>query len=168
MRRWEARDLEPFAAINADPEVMEHFPALLSRAESAALIESIEAGFEEEGFGLWALQPHGEEEIIGFTGLKSVPPEMPFSPAIEVGWRLARSHWGKGLATEAARAAVEFGFGELGLDEIVAFTTRGNRRSRAVMERLGMQRDPAGDFRHPLIDPDSPLSEHVLYRLRAG
>ena len=154
--------------MNADPEVMEHFPGLLSRAESAALIASLEAGFEEEGFGLWAMQPRGEKEMVGFTGLKSVPPEMPFSPAIEVGWRLARSHWGRGLATEAARAALEFGFGELGLDEIVAFTTPANSRSRAVMERLGMKRDPTGDFRHPLIDPDSPHSEHVLYRLGPG
>ena len=145
---------------------MELFPKLHSRAESKAQIESIEVGFEEEGFGFWALQPHGEEEIIGFAGLKSAPPEMPFSPAIEVGWRLARSHLGRGLATEAARAAIDFGFDEIGLDEIVAFTTPANTRSLAVMERLGMTRDPAGDFRHPFIDPDSPLSEHVLYRLR--
>lgn len=145
---------------------MEHFPATLSRGESETLIARSEECFERLGFGLWALQLRGEGSMAGFVGLNPVPDEMPFSPAVEIGWRLARSHWSRGFATEAARAAVDFGFERIGLDELVSFTTTTNSRSRAVMERLGMSRDPAEDFVHPTLPVDSPQSPHVLYRLR--
>lgn len=144
---------------------MEHFPAPLSRAQSDDLIEAIEAGFEVNGFGLWALELRESGEFIGFTGLAVPSFEAHFTPAVEVGWRLARSAWGRGYATEAARAALAFGFEQAGLDEIVSLTTVGNRRSRAVMERLGMTHDPAGDFDHPGIPVGHPQRRHVLYRL---
>jgi RimJ/RimL family protein N-acetyltransferase len=165
LRRWEPRDLGPLAELNADPEVMEHFPSTHTSTESAFLIERMEAGFERDGFGLWAVEPKGEDACVGFVGLNPVPDEMPFAPAVEVGWRLARSHWGRGIATEAALAAVEFGFEQVRLEEIVSFTYEGNSRSKAVMEHLGMTRDPAKDFDHPLLSAQSALRRHVLYRL---
>lgn len=168
LRRWREADLVPFAAMNADPEVMEHFPAPLSRAESDALVEKIEAGFERHGFGLWALESRADGTFLGFTGLSVPSFEAPFTPAVEVGWRLARFAWGHGYATEAARAALGVAFGELRLGEVVSFTSVRNVRSRAVMERLGMTRDPADDFEHPLIAAGDPLRPHVLYRVRAG
>jgi RimJ/RimL family protein N-acetyltransferase len=145
---------------------MEHFPAPLSRAQSDELIEAIEAGFEVNGFGLWALELRESGEFIGFTGLAVPAFEAHFTPAVEVGWRLARSAWGNGYATEAARAALAFGFEEAGLDEIVSFTTAGNRRSLAVMERLGMSHDPADDFDHPGLPAGHPQRPHVLCRLK--
>jgi ribosomal-protein-alanine N-acetyltransferase len=145
---------------------MEHFPARLSRAQSDDLIEAIEAGFEAHGFGLWALETREGGEFIGFTGLAVPTFEAHFMPAVEVGWRLARSAWGCSYATEAARAALDFGFGEAGLDEVVSFTTPANQRSRAVMERLGMSHDPADDFDHPSLPAGHALRRHVLYRLR--
>ncbi len=144
---------------------MEHFPAPLSRAESDELIERIEAGFEIHGFGLWALELREGGEFIGFAGLAVPGFEAHFTPAVEVGWRLARSAWGNGYATEAGRAALAFGFEQVRLDEIVSFTTAANHRSRAVMERLGMSRDPADDFDHPSLPPGRPQRPHVLYRL---
>ena len=168
LRRWRLEDLPPFAALNADPVVMAYFPATLSPSESAALVERIEASFEVNGFGLWAVEIPGEAACIGFVGLAPVDFDVFFAPAIEVGWRLARDFWGRGLATEAARAAVAFGFQEHGLPEVVSFTTHENARSRAVMERLGMRRDPAEDFDHPLLPADDPLCRHVLYRLNPG
>lgn len=167
LRRWRAEDREPFAALNADPEVMEHFPAPLSRAESDALFDAIEAGFGRHGFGLWALEPLDDGGLIGFTGLALPRFEAHFTPVVEVGWRLARPAWGQGYATEAARAALAYGFGQAGLTEVVSFTTVANVRSRAVMERLGMTRDPAEDFDHPSLPPDHPQRRHVLYRLAA-
>jgi ribosomal-protein-alanine N-acetyltransferase len=166
LRRWRDADREAFAAINADPRVMEHFLAALSREESDELIDRIEDGFEERGFGLWALEAGGGE-LIGFTGLSVPEFDAPFTPAVEVGWRLAFSAWGSGYATEAAVAALGFGFERCGLEEVVSFTSAGNRRSRAVMERIGMRRDPAGDFDHPMIPAGHPLRRHVLYRIRA-
>jgi RimJ/RimL family protein N-acetyltransferase len=145
---------------------MEHFPARLSRAQSDDLIEVIEAGFEVNGSGLWALETRESGEFIGFTGLSVPTFEAHFTPAVEVGWRLARSAWGEGYATEAARAALAFGFGEGDLDEVVSFTTPANRRSRAVMERLGMSHDPADDFGHPGIPVGHSQRRHVLYRIR--
>lgn len=145
---------------------MEHFPAPLTRAQSDELVERIEAGFEEHGFGLWALEARERGEFIGFTGLAVPGFEAHFTPAVEVGWRLARSAWGNGYATEAGRAALSFGFERAGLEEIVSLTTAGNERSRAVMERLGMSRDPADDFDHPTIAPGHPQRPHVLYRIR--
>jgi RimJ/RimL family protein N-acetyltransferase len=166
LRRWRPEDLSPFAALNADPAVMEYLPATLSSAESAALVERIEASFEASGFGLWAVEVLGEAACVGFVGLAPVDFDVSFAPAVEVGWRLARPFWGRGFATEGAAAAVAFGFQEGGLAEVVSFTVEGNRRSRAVMERLGMRRDPEEDFDHPLLDVSDPLRRHVLYRLR--
>jgi len=167
LRRWRPADREPFAAINADPAVMEHFPEPLTREQSDLLIERIEAGFERSGYGLWALETRAGGELIGFTGLADVPYETPFTPAVEIGWRLARPAWGAGYASEGARAALAFGFGVAGLEEIVSFATVGNERSRAVMRRIGMERDRDGDFEHPRLPAGHPLAPHVLYRLAA-
>ncbi len=165
LRRWHPEDLEPFAALNADPEVMAYFPAPLTPEQSDALVGRIEQLFDDEGFGLWAVEVPGVAPFIGFVGLSRATFEAPFTPAVEVGWRLARVHWGQGYATEAATASLGFGFGELGLAEIVSFTARVNERSRAVMERLDMRHDPAEDFDHPRVPETSPLRPHVLYRM---
>jgi RimJ/RimL family protein N-acetyltransferase len=154
--------------MNADPAVMEHFPATLTRRQSDELVERIEAGFEAHGFGLWALELRGSGELIGFTGLSVPAFEAHFTPAVEVGWRLARSAWGNGYATEAGTAALAFGFDEAGLDEIVSFATVDNRRSRRAMERIGMSRDPKDDFDHPGLPEGHPLRRHVLYRASAA
>jgi RimJ/RimL family protein N-acetyltransferase len=166
LRPWRESDFEPFAAMNADPLVMEHFPAVQSRAESDASARRAMAAIEAQGWGQWALEVVGGAPFIGFTGLAVKTFEAPFTPCTEVGWRLAREAWGRGYATEAARAAIEFGFGELRLDEIVSYTALGNARSIAVMQRLGMRRDI--EFDHPLVAPGSPIRRHVLYRLAAG
>ena len=165
LRRWRGEDRAPFAALNADPRVMEHFPAVLSRAESDALAERIEAHFAEHGFGLWALEAPGVASFVGYVGLVWARFAAPFTPCVEVGWRLAAEHWGRGYAPEAARAAAAHGFGELGLREIVSFTVPANANSRRVMEKLGMIRDPADDFDHPALPPGHRLRRHVLYRL---
>ncbi|HET6998837.1 MAG TPA: GNAT family N-acetyltransferase [Solirubrobacterales bacterium] len=165
LRGWLPEDGEPFAALNADPTVMEFFVAPLSRAESDDLIGRIEVGFAQRGFGLWAMELRSSGEFIGFTGLATPPFEAHFTPAVEIGWRLARSAWGHGYATEAARASLAFGFERAGLGEIVSFAVVGNRRSRAVMERLGMTHDPAEDFDHPHLPAGDPLRRHALYRI---
>jgi len=165
LRQWRVPDLDPFAALNADPEVMRHFPAPLMREESDALAESARARIEERGWGLWAVEVVGSAAFIGFIGLAEPRFDAHFTPAVELGWRLARRHWGRGYAVEGARAAAAFGFEEVGLDEIVSFTTVANERSRRVMERLGMTHDAADDFQHPLLAPDDPIRPHVLYRL---
>jgi RimJ/RimL family protein N-acetyltransferase len=167
LRRWQPRDRAAFAAMNKDAEVMEHFPATLSKAQSVAMIERAEACFERRGYGLWAIELRDGEPFIGFAGLSPVAPPLPFAPAVEVGWRLARPFWGRGFATEAAAAVVTFGFAERGLREIVSYTAVGNERSRRVMERLGMRRDAAEDFDHPLLGEMDRLRRHVLYRLDA-
>lgn len=165
LRRWRDTDLEPFAALNADPIVMEHLPALLSRAESDAFVARIEAHFDAHDFGLFAVEVRATGEFIGFVGLWPADFDAPFTPAVEVGWRLARTAWRRGYATEAARAVVCDGFERLGLDEIVSFTAQVNERSWRVMERLGMSRDPAADFDHPKVQKGHRLERHVLYRL---
>jgi RimJ/RimL family protein N-acetyltransferase len=165
LRRWRDADLDAYAALNADPEVMEHFPSTLTREESRRSIEIIEARFDDLGYGLWAAEVPEVASCIGFIGLNPATFDAPFTPAVEVGWRLARRHWGNGYATEGARAALAFGFDTLGLDEIVSFTTPGNRRSWRVMEKIGMTRDPADDFDHPVIADGHPLRRHVLYRI---
>jgi len=165
MRRWQASDLEPFAALNADPVVMEHFPAVLTRRESDALVARIEAGFDERGYGLWALETKADATMIGFCGLELQTFPAPFTPAVEVGWRLAHHAWGHGYASEAARAAIAFAFDEVHLDEVVSMTAVSNVRSQRVMERIGMTRDHGADFMHPKVPAGSPLRPHVLYRL---
>jgi RimJ/RimL family protein N-acetyltransferase len=165
LRQWVDSDREPYAALNADAETMAYFPSTLSRDESDAMVGRIQAGLERNGWGLWAVEH--ECEFLGFTGLAVPSFDAAFTPAVEVGWRFARSAWGKGFATEAARAAVAFGYGRLGLAEIVSFTTVANQRSRRVMERIGMTTDPADDFLHPRLDEGSPIRPHVLYRLAA-
>jgi RimJ/RimL family protein N-acetyltransferase len=165
MRRWRESDREPFAELNADPYVMEYFPAALTRAQSDALIAMIEAGFDRRGYGLWALQLLATGEFVGFTGLEVPSFQAHFTPAVEVGWRLARSAWGQGYATEAARAALAFGFEQEGLGEIVSFTSMANLRSQAVMERLGMTRDACEDFDHPALEQGHRLRRHVLYSI---
>lgn len=164
MRQWVESDLDPFAALNADPDVMEFFPAPLTRAESDALAERARADLDRRGYGLWALQVKATGEFIGFTGLAWQTFPAHFTPALEVGWRLARAAWGHGYASEAAAAAVARGFDASDVDEIVSMTARANVRSRRVMERLGMAHDPADDFLHPRVPDTSPLKAHVLYR----
>ena len=166
LRPWEDRDLEPFAALNADPKVMEFFPKCLDRRESDALARRIVEGFVERGFGLWAVEVPGVADFIGFVGLSVPTFEAHFTPCVEVGWRLAAAHWGKGYATEGAQVALAFGFFELGAEEIVSFTVPANRKSRQVMERLGMTYSPADDFEHPGLPEGHRLRPHVLYRLR--
>jgi ribosomal-protein-alanine N-acetyltransferase len=166
LRPWREADLEPFAALNADPRVMEFMAGLLDRAGSDALVARAQAHFDTQGFGLWAMEVPGVAPFTGFVGLMRPRFEAHFTPCVEVGWRLAFAHWGKGYATEAARAALAFGFGTAGLDEIVSFTAAGNARSRAVMARLGMVHDPREDFDHPSLPADHPLRRHVLYRAR--
>jgi len=165
LRPWREEDLAPFAALNADPEVMEYFPRTLTRAESDNVAEAIAAHFDAHGFGLWAVEVPGVAPFIGFTGLSVPRFEAPFTPAVEVGWRLARAWWGRGYASEAARVALAFGFETLALDEIVSFTAAGNLRSRRVMQRIGMHEDVPGAFDHPALAEGHPLRAHVLYRL---
>jgi len=168
LRCWRETDREPFAALNADPFVMEYFPARLTRADSDQLIAKIESGFDQRGYGLWALELRTTGEFIGFTGLDTPSFEAHFTPAVEVGWRLARSAWGQGYATEAGLTSVGFGFEEAGLGEIVSFTSAANLRSRAVMKRIGMTHDPLDDFDHPDLEEGDDLRRHVLYRMSAG
>jgi RimJ/RimL family protein N-acetyltransferase len=168
LRRWCAADREPFAQLNSDPAVMEHLPALLTRAESDGLIARIEAGFEERGYGLWAVELRATGGLVGFAGLEVPSFAAHFTPAVEIGWRLARSAWGQGYATEAAKASLAFGFEQAGIGEIVSFTSTANARSQAVMRRLGMTRNPADDFDHPDLAQGHPLRRHVLYRIAAS
>jgi RimJ/RimL family protein N-acetyltransferase len=168
LRSWRDSDREPFAALNADPVVMEHFVAPLSHAESDALVDRIEAAFEEHGWGLWAVEVPGVAEFIGFIGLAVPGFDAPFTPCVEVGWRLARSAWGHGYAPEGATEALRFAFDDLGLDEVVSFTSVGNAKSRRVMEKLGMTHDPADDFDHPRVPAGHRISRHVLYRIRCS
>ncbi|MGQ0805236.1 MAG: GNAT family N-acetyltransferase [Actinomycetota bacterium] len=165
LRRWRDDDCEPFARLNADPVVMEHFPGRLTRAKSDDFVDRIEAGFEERGYGLWAVEVPGVTPFIGFVGLNPAAFDAPFTPALEVGWRLDRSAWGQGYATEGGRAALGFAFDELGVDEVVSFTTVRNDRSRRVMERLGLRHDSDDDFEHPELPEGHPIRPHVLYRI---
>jgi ribosomal-protein-alanine N-acetyltransferase len=169
LRRWRPEDRPPFAALNADPEVMQHFPAPLTRSESDAFVDMIEQAMERDGWGLWAMEERASGRFLGFTGLARPRFEAPFMPAVEIGWRLARPAWGQGFASEAARAAAAFAFDAGGLDELVSMTVVANERSRAVMRRLGMTHDPADDFDHPSIGTEHEhLRRHVLYRLSAA
>ncbi len=165
MRRWRESDRDPFAEMSADPVVMEYYPSVADRSASDADVDRYEAHFEAHGFGLWAVEAPGVAPFIGYVGLSRPTFEAHFMPAVEVGWRLGVRYWGQGYATEAAQAAVDVGFRELGLDEIVSFTVPANFRSRRVMERLGMTHDPADDFDHPRLPEGHRLRRHVLCRL---
>jgi RimJ/RimL family protein N-acetyltransferase len=161
LREWRDEDAAPFATMSADPEVLRYLSA-----PDAEWIARMRAHFAVHGFGNFVVELPGEAPFIGVIGLNHVRWTLPFTPAVEAGWRLARPYWGKGYAVEAARAAIEDGFGRLGFREIVAYTVPGNRASRQVMERLGMTRDPAEDFDHPSRPEGDSLRRHVLYRLR--
>lgn len=163
LRRWRESDREPFAAMGADPEVMRYFPATLTRAESDALAARADALFDQHGYGLWALEHASSGTFLGFTGLAPMPVGIPGSGGVEVGWRLAREFRGRGYATEAARAALGFAFGELALSEVHSITAVINLPSRAVMERLGMTF--VDEFEHPRVALGSTLRPHVRYRI---
>jgi RimJ/RimL family protein N-acetyltransferase len=165
LRAWREADREPHAVMNEDPAVMEHFPGTMTREQSDEMFDRVQAHWREFGWGLWAVDVPGEAPFIGFVGVARQV--APGRPVVEVGWRLARAHWGRGFATEAAERSLAFGFETLDLDEIVSFTVPQNARSRAVMERIGMHRDPEDDFDHPRIDAARypQLVRHVLYRL---
>lgn len=166
LRDWRDEDAEPYAVLNADPRVMEFFPKQLSRAESDAQMAAIRAFISDHGYGLYAAEEKASGAFIGFIGLAPVSFEAAFTPATEVGWRLARRAWGSGYATEGARAVVVDAFGRLGFSALVSFTAEWNTRSRRVMEKIGMTRDPRDDFMHPSLPPDHKLARHVLYRIR--
>lgn len=170
LRPWTDADRGPFAAMTANPDVMRHFPAVLSRTESDAWIDRTMRKTSERGWGFWALDYLAEgapaPQFAGFTGLNIPEPQLPLGPCVEVGWRLAPQFWGLGLASEAAGLALRAGFESLGLDEIVAITTLRNTRSRAVMQRLGMQESPADEFDHPAFPPDSIERHCCVYRLK--
>jgi RimJ/RimL family protein N-acetyltransferase len=165
LRRWLEPDRALFARMNADPKVMEHLQGPMPRERSDGFVDRIEAHWDQRGWGLWAVEVPGAAPFIGYVGLW--PADYVAPGMVEVGWRLAHEHWGHGYATEAAREALRFGFTEVGLDEIVSFTVPQNERSRRVMERIGLVRDPSGDFDHPRVDAAAypQLVRHVLYRL---
>ncbi|PXA68620.1 GNAT family N-acetyltransferase [Cryobacterium arcticum] len=165
LRRWVDSDRDPFARLTTDAEVMRFFPAPLDRVQSDGLAARADALFDLYGYGLWALERQDTGEFIGFTGLAPMPEGIPGSGGVEVGWRLARAAWGHGFATEAATAALRFGFDTVGLTEVNSITSVVNIRSRRVMERLGMQ--PVDEFDHPRLALGSPLRRHVRYRLPA-
>jgi RimJ/RimL family protein N-acetyltransferase len=164
LRDWRASDREPFAALNADPEVMRHFPAPLSRAASDASIDAWRERFARQGWSNGAVELAATGTFVGFVGLSVPRRTLPCSPCVEIGWRLARAHWGRGYATEAARAALAAGFERIGLDAIVSFTALGNAPSRRVMERIGMA-DTGRDFEHPGVPEGHPLRMHCLYAI---
>ena len=167
LRQWLPKDLPEFAALNADPEVMRYFPSVLDRQTSDALAAKAEALIAERGWGFWVAEDRASGQLAGMIGLHIPAPELPFSPCVEVGWRLARPFWGQGLATEGAKAALDFAWNVLKLDEVVSFTAVSNKPSQAVMQRLGMKAD-AQTFLHPALPAEHTLAEHCLYRIRCA
>ena len=168
LRQWRDDDVAAFAELSADPAVMRYLVPFADRAAMDVWFAAARTHWEDHGFGPWVVELPGEAPFIGVVGLSNLRFALPFAPAVEAAWRLAHRYWGRGYAHEAARAAIDDGFGRLGLEEIVAFTVPGNPASRRVMEKLGMTRDPAEDFdfEHPRLPPGHPLRRHVLYRLR--
>ncbi|CAI1772338.1 Uncharacterised protein [Serratia entomophila] len=164
LRPWHDDDLPAFAALNADPQVMRYFPATMTAEESRAQAERIRAFMQQHGWGLWAVEVKGGAPFIGFVGLARPGDDLPCSPGIEIGWRLAAAHWGNGYATEAARTTLECAFGTLHLPEVMSFTAENNQPSRRVMTRIGMRFD-GETFLHPRLPAGHPLQKHVLYRL---
>lgn len=165
LRSWREEDREPFAAMNADPRVMEFFPSVQTREQSDLLVNRAAEVFREHGFQFWACEEKASGRFIGFIGLSRPMFEAAFQPCVEIGWRLAHHAWGKGYATEGAKRALRYGFEELGLPEIVSFTATTNLRSIHVMEKIGMKRDVGGTFAHPRVPVGHALSVHVLYRI---
>ena len=165
LRQWRAEDREPFARLNSDPRVVEFLPGAMSRQESDLLADRIEAHFRQHGFGLWAVEIAGVTPFAGFIGLSIPRFEAHFTPCVEIGWRLDAACWNRGYATEGARAALEYAFASLQLDEVVSFTVPANVRSRRVMAKLGMTHSTRDDFDHPGLPAGHPLQRHVLYRL---
>lgn len=165
LRRWREADLDPYTAMNADARVMEYFPRLLTKEDSAQHIARLEAHFEENNFGILAAELKATGELIGFVGMQRVPFEAHFTPAVEIGWRIAYPHWGQGYATEGALEVLRDGFERLQLAEVVALTATGNLRSRRVMEKLGMTRNPQDDFENPRVEVGHWLRPHVAYRI---
>jgi RimJ/RimL family protein N-acetyltransferase len=163
LRQWREEDRDAWAALNADPQVMRYFLSTHDRAKADETFDRISSELDERGWGLWAVDLDGQ--FLGFTGLAVPGFEAPFMPAVEIGWRLSKDAWGNGYATEAARAALDHGFGPAGLDEIVSFTATTNLPSQRVMQRIGMTHDEAGDFDHPRLEPGHRLERHVLYRI---
>jgi RimJ/RimL family protein N-acetyltransferase len=164
LREWELRDRPLFAQMNADPMVMEHFPRRLDEKASGHLVERFQKHFKLHGFGMYAVDLKATNSFIGFVGLEHVESKFPFAPAVEVAWRIDYGQWGKGYATEAARAVLDHGFKKLGLKEIVAFGVHDNKRAISVMENIGMKRDEKADFDYPSLRKDHPLGKFVLYR----
>lgn len=167
LRSWTEEDLLPFSQLVADPLVMEYFPRTLSFSEAEAFMQTLKERFQEDGFSFFAAELKSTHEFIGFIGLNIPKYETPFSPFVEIGWRIASQHWNKGYATEGARAALDFGFSKLKLQEIVSFTPRENLKSRRIMEKIGMKIDEQAEFNHPLLPADHKLSRHVLYRINS-
>ena len=165
LRPWREEDFEPFAKMNSDPRVMEYFPSILSHHESDDLAKRLSTKLQEQGWGLWAVSVLGISDFIGFIGLSEPSFNAHFTPAVEVGWRLAYDFWGKGYATEGALEALRYGFETLNLNQIVSFTAVQNRRSIEVMKRIGLHHDPVDDFNHPKLAEGHILRRHVLYRL---
>lgn len=163
LRRFLPEDLDAFAALNADPRVMEYFPSPLDRATVQDYIVRINQKHDEQGYCFWAAELLETGELIGFIGLTQVSYETAFTPAVEIGWRLAYPFWGKGLATEGAKGCLKFAFEKLGLEEVVSFTALANQRSYKVMERIGMKRDI--EFDHPKMEAGHSLQRHILYRI---
>jgi RimJ/RimL family protein N-acetyltransferase len=166
LRAWRESDRDPFYRMNADSEVMRYFPSVLSRQESDALVDRMERQYEQRGFTFYAAELRKGGEFLGFIGISVPVFEAHFTPCVEIGWRLAKAYWGRGLATEGAREVLRYSFSGLGLTEIVAFTVPANMPSRRVMEKIGMTHDPADDFDHPSLPEGHPLRRHVLYRMR--
>lgn len=165
LRQWRAEDNEAFAAMSINPQVMQYFPNLLTRADSDALIERMKSIIDTQGWGFWAVELKHNQQFIGFTGLHDQPTQFSFSPCVEIGWRLDQAYWGQGYAPEAAQAALAFAFEQLKLDKVVAFTTVDNAKSQRVMHKLNMNK--VGEFQHPALAKDHPLSWHVLYEILA-
>jgi RimJ/RimL family protein N-acetyltransferase len=165
LREWRDEDLAPFSLFNADERVCEFLGKTFTPEESRDIVERNRAHFREHGFGMWAVEVKHGPAFIGYTGLRIPSFQAHFTPCVEIGWRFSYAHWGKGYATEAAKAVLNHAFTRLGIAEIVSFTVPKNGRSRAVMEKIGMTRDRNGDFEHPMLPPDHHLSRHVLYRI---
>ena len=164
LRQWQPSDFPLFAELCADPDVMQFFPSTLSEVESMAFAQRVHGLIAERGWGLWAVEVPGVSDFIGCVGLHVPKVYLPFSPCVEIGWRLAKTDWGKGYACEAAKAALDYAFTELQLDEVLSFTSVTNLPSQAVMKRIGMT-NTHRNFMHPDIEAGHPLCEHVLYRL---